>query len=157
MLSPETQVTLINFHTSTPGLKLPPNPPPWVQFIHSKQSQAKVLAALSGDSPREPKKQPTNPLVFGGDLEEDPIFLPPYDSPGSLPPTPELETPPLAVLPPSQPPISPSLLAWRTLPHKDQQPDCALSQAQALSRLQSTGPHPPVPRGSPLGDPTRGP
>ena len=30
----------------------------------SKESQAKVLAALSGDSPREPKKRPTAPLVF---------------------------------------------------------------------------------------------
>ena len=123
-------------------LEIARNPPTWVQFIHSKQSQAKVLATLSRDSPREPKKQPTAPLVFAADPEEDPFFLPLYDSRSSLTPAPELETPPPSVSPPPLlPPPPPSLLpSWtrRTLPHKNQQPDCTLGQAQVLSRCQST-------------------
>ena len=85
----------------------------------SKQSQAKVLATLSGGSPREPKKRPTAPLIFEGDMEEDIVFPPPHDSSSSLPPPPELEILPASVSPPqpesvqlplqSVPPISPPL------------------------------------------------
>ena len=65
----------------------------------SKQSQAKVLATLSGGSPREPKKRPTAPLILEGDMEEDIVFPPPHDSSSSLPLPPELETPPASVSP----------------------------------------------------------
>ena len=78
-------------------LEIAPNPPPWVRFLISKQSQAKVLATLSRGSPREPKKRPTAPLIFKGDMEEDIVFPSPYDSPSSLPTTLELETPPPSV------------------------------------------------------------
>ena len=69
-------------------LEIAPNPPPWVRFILSKQSQAKVLSTLSGGSPREPKKRPTAPLIFKGDTEEDIVFPPPHDSSSSRPPDP---------------------------------------------------------------------
>ena len=78
-------------------LEIVQNPLLWMPIILSKQSQANVLATLSGGSPREPKKQPTAPLIFKGDAEEDIVFPPPYDSSSSLPLPPELETPPQSV------------------------------------------------------------
>ena len=78
-------------------LEIARNTLPWVGFIITKQSQAKVLVTLSGGSPREPKKRPTAPLIFKGDMEEDIVFPPPYNSSSSLPLPPELETPPQSV------------------------------------------------------------
>ena len=96
-------------------LEIAQNPLSWVLFIISKQSQAKVLATLSRGSP---KKRPTTPLIFKGDVEEDIIFSPAYGLPSSLPAPPELDhrrTGPHSTITGSPPPGS---LSWSQKAHE---------------------------------------